>query len=339
MPRRALLSIALLSASWGACRPSPEEGRRSLEALQSDVAALREEVDARLASAGVASALAAPEGATILIGTRTSLVQEAVGWTARHYLNDVQLHLQPSVTVREGGDVDVRLGPLKVRAGEWQVAVAIERVEVSLGASNVRLSVADSTRFRIEALVDVHRGHGRAVVDFRWRAAAVPGLICGDFEIQDTYSGVVGPRRYTMQGYFHLEARDGRVYARPEFLQQIRVSPQPTSDSWTKIREALDRLNSPLECGLALDPGAMEDRIRDLLVTGFSFQLPASILKAVPLPASIAETVEVGGSTVGITAAPVRLALTPEWLWYAWDVQVGNGELDPDRAARDSAGR
>lgn len=334
MSRPALLSIALLCASCAPGRPGPEETRRSLEALRAEVAALRHELDARLASRadGPAPALDRPGDATVLIGVRTSLVQAAVGWMARHYLDDVRLHLEPSVLVRERGDVDVRLGPVSVRAGEWRVAVTIERIEVTLRAGDVRLSVADSARLGIEAPVEVGGGYGEAAVDFQWRAAAVPGVICRDFDIQERYSGVLGPRNYTMRGHFHLEARDGRIYARPEFYQDIRVSPQPTRASWTKIREALDRLNNPLACGLAMDPGGMEDRLRDLLSAGFTFRLPALVLRAVPLPASIAETVEVEGRNVGIAATPVRLSLTQEWLWHAWDVQVREADLDPDGA-------
>ena len=323
-PTAAGILLAGVLAIISSCRgqPSAATGESAeLNALRSEVQALRDSLSALVTetafSAGPGEAATGPD---VLIAIHTELVQELVGRTSEEYLSDVQLHLEPEALVDVGDEVRIKLGLFKVYAGKWNLKANIQRVRTSLSVSNIALTPADSNRFQMIVPVAVGEGEGEAVIDFKWDSATMATAVCRDFEVHDSFSGVVEPRTYEMPARVRLVASPTGVAATPEFTEQIEIRPEPTAESWDKVRQLLERQNSIFKCGFAIQPDAMEGMLRDLLRKGFSFRLPESILKPIPLPANISEDVRVGEKRITVEARPSLLELTEDWLWYGTDV-------------------
>lgn len=321
---------------------SCDEARPDRLAPAEELSTLRAEVAARADSArslfyGSAGGAAAEDTSDVLVAIRTDLVRDLVRRASASYLRDVRLHLAPDARVDVGDEVRVKLGLFNVYAGKWRLKANIRRIETSLRVHEITLAVADSNRFETLVPVEVSRGEGEADIDFTWDSATLAGALCSDFEVHDSFAGVVEPRLYEVPGRVRFVANGTGVAAVPEFTEQIEVRPEPTADSWAKIREMLERQNSIFKCGIAIQPEKMEGLLRGLLRNGFSFRLPPSIMKPIPLPAAVRQEVRVGEKTISVAASPSLLQLSPEWLWYGSHVSVEPGSTASHTGASSSA--
>ena len=330
--RRSLV-LALLPASctvFDLTDADPE-----LDALRAEVAALRAGANSRLARDTMLANVVADSNA-IAIGLRVAAVRDILSRAANRYLSDVRLHLRPNVVVNESDTVAARLGPLRIEAGTWEVAVTIQRVNALLSAESIEVAVTDSNRLDITVLVRVSEATGRALIDFRWDAAAATSIICGDFRVREPFTGYVNPRTYRVRGSFRLVTQRGEMVAIPVVYNQIPVSPQPTEASWARVREILNEQNHIFNCGIPLSPSGMETMLRELLTNGFRFRLPSSIIRAVTLPGSIRDEVDVGGRRAALSIIAQPPDLTAGWLWLRAAVRASaRGEapiqVDPVR--------
>lgn len=320
----ALLGVAGVAAGCDLGRaPDPALAERAR--LEAEVEALRDRLATRLAADSLVRQVAA-DSSDILIGLRTPLLRRLVGSATRRYLDQVRLHVAPDLVVHEADDVGLRIGPIRVKAGEWRVRVTILRIDGTLSADSVELAMADSNRLDVVIPVETRDGSGRARIDFEWDAEAATSLICRSFEVSETFSGLVSPRRYRIRGSFLFATEGERIVARP-VRRGARpvVSPEPTAEAWERVREILDRQNHIFRCGLALSPDGLERRLRELLTRGFRFELPDAILEPIILPASVREEVEVDGRTFGLIVRPLLLRLSSEALWYGASVRLVEG--------------
>ncbi|MGH7504572.1 MAG: hypothetical protein ACRELX_02935 [Longimicrobiales bacterium] len=309
--RLRFAALILVFAGCGPRSPATEEG---LVELRREVDALRSAAADRLAADSLIAGSPADSNA-VLVGLRTSMLRAVLGRAAARYFDDVRLHIRDTVVVTEDGDVRVRIGPVRVYAGQWDLTVSILRIDARLRADSLRLVFDDSSRIGIQLPVHVTDGSGEAMIDFAWDAATVTSVVCGDFSIRERFAGVVEPRTYQVRGAFLVEAGEEQIIARPVMTNRIGVSPQPTADSWARVREILNRQNHIFDCGLALSPPRMEAMLRDLLTRGFRFRLPESILRPLPLPASIGNEVDVAGRRVRVEIRPLAPRFSEEWLW------------------------
>lgn len=339
-PRSAWPALALSLASLEAACAGSEDRRAELRV---EVDSLRALFEQRLVEDTLVRRLADAEG-DILIGIRTAFVQDVARWTARAYLDDVELHLRPGVTVEEGDEVEVKIGPIAVNAGDWRVEVTINSVRARLRVDSIALAVADSNSMSALLAVRVSQGRGDADIHFVWDATTLASIVCRDFEMDETFGGVVEPFTYAVRGRYRFEASPEGILAIPAFERpRLRVSPLPTEESWDRARAMLDEQNDIFRCGLALRPDDMMDRLDRLLRTGFEFELPEVLFQPVRLPARIEDRVEVGPRTVDIRNAPVWLDLSPDAIWYGSTLEVEPGVADgapatgAERAGPDSA--
>jgi hypothetical protein len=317
---RTLCALAL-ALTAGCTVQDVTEADRGLDALRAEVASLRAAAGARLARDTMLTN-AVTDSNAIAVGLRVTTLREILSNTARRYLSGVRLHLRPNVVVRERDTVRVRVGPLSVEAGTWELAVTIRRVDALLSAQAIDVTVADSNRLDITVPVRVSEGTGEAVIDFRWDAAAVTSVVCGDFAVREAFTGYVEPRMYRVRGSFTLINEAGGVTARPVVHHRIPISPQPTQASWARVREILNEQNHIFNCGIALSPAGMEEKLRELLTRGFRFSLPASIIREVPLPGSFGEEVDVAGRRAIVSIQPAPPELTADWLWLRASVRA-----------------
>jgi hypothetical protein len=330
---RRALALALLTA--GCTVQHTTEPDAGLQALRAEVAALRTAAGARLA-ADTMLLYAVRNEKEIAVGLRVAALRDILSTAANRYLRSVQLHLRPNVVVRESDTVRMRLGPLNIEAGTWDLAVTIRRVDALLSAEAINVVVAGSNRLDVTVPIHVSNGTGVALIDFRWDAAAATSIVCGDFAVREPFTGYVAPRTYQVRGSFTLINQHGGVIARPVVHHRILVSPQPTQASWARVREILNEQNHIFKCGIPMSPSRMETMLRDLLTKGFRFRLPSSIIREVPLPGSFVEHVDVAGRRAIVSIEPVPPELTPDWLWVRASVRaLASGDapirVDPGR--------
>jgi hypothetical protein len=265
----------------------------------------------------------------IAVGLRVATVGDVLSKAAVRYLTDVRLHLRPNVVVRRGNDVAVSVGPVRVTAGSWELAVTILRVDATLSAESIELAVTGTDRLDVTVPVHVGSGTGEARIEFGWDAARATGLVCGDFVASEVFSATVEPRTYRMRGSFTLVSEDGGLVAKPTVHDRIAVSPVPTPASWNRVRQILQDQNRIFNCGLALSPSSVEEMLRDLLARGFRFSLPSSILRQVPLPGSILNQVEVAGRRAAVSIVSEPPLLMGEWIWLRASVAASVYEGAP----------
>lgn len=332
--RAGAATVAGLCACLAACSSGPSVDE--IQTLRREVDLLRDSLAARGRRPADLIAGAGARPGDVVIGLRTGMVVEVISAAAARYLSDVRLHLRGAVDVGAGDDVRLSLaGLFDVSVGHWTVDVTIERIDARLRADSILLSVPDSQHLAVTVPVQVLDGGGDAVVDFRWDARRVTSVVCGDFAIRERFSATVEPRTHRVEGYFVLRPDSAGVTAVPVMTEEVSVSPRPTAESWRRVRAVLEDQDRLFNCGLAISREGMESLLRDLLAEGFRFRLPASILRPVPLPASVADRVEVAGRSlaVGLETRPPRLG--PEWMWLAARVRVAEGAEDTSSALTD----
>ena len=301
--------------------PAPDPGR--MAALEAEIDSLEASFEGRAAADSVLAWAEAEEGEAIL-ALRTGFVQEIATWAARTYLDDVHLHLAPDVPVEEGDEVRTKIGPISAYAGRWRVRVTIRSVEATLSADSIALAVEDDDRMAAALAIGVSAAAGDADIDFYWDAATLASVVCRDFEVHETFGGVVDPFTYRVSGAFRFEAGPDGILAIPDFDRpRLRVRPRPTSESWSRVSALLDRQNNIFRCGLALSPDSMMEKLERLLGRGFEFRLPSVLFRPIRLPARFADRVTIRDRTIELGSEPVHLHLTPHAIWYGSNLLVG----------------
>lgn len=330
--RRLAWPCAVSLAAAGGCTASDElRAAAELDALRAEVAVLRAASAAAFESDPGLSAPAGSAHDAVVVALSVDMVRDVLGSAAARYLDRVRLHIRPDVVVRAGDEVRVRAGPITAYAGRWDLAVTIQRIDAVLQAGHVDLAAAGPDRLDVTIPVHIRGASGDALIDFTWDAARVAGVICGDFSVRETFSGVVQPRTELLRGHFSLIS-DGRgLVARPVLRERLSVSPVPTEESWSRVREILREQNHIFNCGLALSPDGLEERLRTLLERGFRYDLPSSVLRPIPLPGTIASEVEVGGRIVETEVVLEPPLLTTDWLWLRATVSARAYPEDSDQ--------
>lgn len=320
-PVVAVVVYAVLTAG---CTSSSEEpdSDEALVALRQQVVDLRSTVDVQLdPEIMLGEALAA---ADIVVRLRVGMLQELLTIASSHYLDDVQLHLSPGTVAREDNEVRTRIGPIRVRAGRWALHVRINDIRATLAAREPTITVASDDRFALHLPVRVESGTGTARINFEWDAATVTSVVCRDFEVDESFSATINTRDYELDGHFQVTPIDGSLVLDPNFPQRLDVQPEPTEESWAHVRQILRAQDKMFRCGLALNADDMETKLRGILQKGFRFRLPDSVLRPISLPSSISKSVQLGDHILAVVALPAGLQLTPEWLWYGIDVELGH---------------
>lgn len=301
-------------------------------ALEVEVEALTEAVGTRFAGDPAAGAVRADSGHVVLRADTefvTTLIRRATG----AWLDSVRLHIHDEIDV--GGDegrVSADLGLFDAPVGSWSIQATILEVEATLLADSAVVTVADTNRLALRIPVGVRDASGDARIRFAWDAAAVPGLLCGDFELDEVFSGFVEPDTYELVGFFEFSVRGHGVVADPRQTEVLRVSPTPEPEAWARVREVLEERDGILSCGLGLDPDALLERLGGLLAEGFEFRLPEALLQPIEMPVEIRRRIRVGEVERGLEVHPLSFGLTADALQYSVLVRsVAPEELEPGR--------
>jgi hypothetical protein len=123
-----------------------------------------------------------------------------------------------------------------------------------------------------------------------------------------------------------LAAEGDRIVARPEFpVQKIRISAEPSAETWAKVRATLSQLDEFEKCGIGLEVLSSDKVIALLtkvLTKGFKVKLPTKLVPTLELPASVSESVEVEDQQVELVVRPLHLRVEPRALWYSASVDA-----------------
>lgn len=325
--RRRVLMLLVAAVAAGAGCAGSGSGRvdrpdaPELEDLRGRVATARASVESRLAAETILAG-SGMSSRDVVLRLDTPTLKRIVAETVTEVLAEVRLDLRPGDRVTVGDEVEVSVGPLRVDAGSWVLAVDIERVRAVLEGGTPTLEVTGPDTFEIQLPVRVVSGSGFARLDFRWDASGLAGSVCRDFAVRETFAATIEPTDYVLEGSVRLVLEEGRIVIVPELDQRLLVQPEPTAESWRRVREILESQDRISRCGLALDVDAMQSRLRSLVREGFRFRLPADLLGRVALPASTTESVAISGTELKTELAAGGLRLTPEWLWTGLDVDL-----------------
>ncbi|HJO02359.1 MAG TPA: hypothetical protein QGG47_00135 [Acidobacteriota bacterium] len=207
--------------------------------------------------------------------------------------------------------------------------VSINDIQATLRAREPTIAVDSDDRFALHLPAHVERGTGTARISFEWDAATLTSVVCRDFKVDESFSATVNTRDYELDGHFQITPVDGSLVLDPIFPQRLDVQPEPTEESWAHVREILRSQDKMFRCGLALNADNMEAKLREILQKGFRFRLPESVLRPITLPSSVSKTVQLGDHVLAVAASPAGLKLTPQWLWYGIDVELGHEDDEP----------
>jgi hypothetical protein len=312
----SVTSLVLLPVlALGGCdRRNPAGGEAELASLREEVRALSDSASARFRADAWQPAV--HSGADLIaVGLRVDALRDILASAASQYLSDVRLHLRLDVVVRAGDEVRVRVGPVTALAGRWDLAVTVQRVDALLRAGSIDLTASDSNRIDLMIPVEVSDATGAALIDFKWDASTLASVACGDFAVREPFEGYVESRMYEMRGYVAVENERGRTVARPVLRDKIFVSPQPTAESWQRVRQILGEQDDIFNCGLALSPARVEEMLSGLLTEGFRFSLPESVLRPIALPSAVLDEVTVAGRRVSVAVVPEVPTVIGDRLW------------------------
>ena len=306
-----------------------------LAALRAEVRALGDSAERRFRSDSLAAVIPGDSTSSIAVGLDIAALREILSIAAAEYLDEVRLHLRLNAIVRAGDEVRARIGPVNAFAGRWSLIVTVQRVDALLRAGAIDIVAADSNRLDLTIPVHVSDATGGALIDFKWDAATLASVVCRDFAIRERFAGYIRPRTYQLRGHFEIVTEGGGMVAQPAVRDRISVSPQPTEESWERVREILRSQDRIFKCGLALSPEKMESMLRELLTEGFRFSLPESILRPIALPGSVLNEVEVEGRRVRIAVVPAPPRLAGERLWLRAAVSAAAFDDEPIRFQTD----
>lgn len=313
--RRALLLLA--AALQVSCHREPPTASPRLQELRQTHARLHERLEQLAAKDPLLAEVAADQG-EVAVGLRATLVRDLFKEVARRYLDRVDLDLNKDIRVQEGGEVKKKtfLGTLK--AGDWALDLTVHRVHGVFRAKAPRVDFAGTNSVRLGLSVVLEGAQGSTTVHFAWAASGVASVVCHDFQFDHDLDAVVLPDEYPVAGSFMLSAGAEKLLARPSFPDKaFRLRVDLTPESWAEVRKALDRQDTLLKCGIALDPDMLVPRLKDLARNGFDLKLPRSLFRPIELPASLRQSVTVEDRRVDLTVRPNALRVTRDTLWYS----------------------
>jgi hypothetical protein len=302
-----------------------DSGGPEVTALRARYAALVDSVLAVTAADTLLYQVAADSG-DVGVSIRPQLIERLVREAVGRYLDRVDLDIALEEDVREGDEVEVKTPFGKVKAGRWDVHVTIHRIRLTLGAKPPDVTVQHGDRLRVTLPIFVRGGTATATVRFNWDAKGAVSNACHDFNAALDVDGKGIPKEYVVFGDLVLTKQDDRVVARPEFpVQKVRISAEPSPQSWAKVRETLTGLNDVEKCGIGLEVLSENDVIellQKLLTKGFKVKLPTKIVPSLELPASLSESVDVEDQKVELRIEPLNVRMTSAALWYSANVGV-----------------
>ena len=123
---------------------------------------------------------------------RPRFVSDLVEEMAHRYLDEVELDLS-ALRAETEGTLRGRTFLGEVKAGEWELDVAVDDLRGRLQAGHPRLRF-HSDRIEIEMPVKVRPAFGTITLDFAWDSAGLANVVCSDFQLSRKLEGTCSSR-------------------------------------------------------------------------------------------------------------------------------------------------
>ncbi len=321
--RRTL--AAALATLPALCRDRVVEDEGALAALRREQAALQERLASAVARDPLATRVLAEPG-DLVLAIRTQVVADLVAEVAHRYFDKVELDL---AEVRASADGEVRaktfLGRIKV--GEWQVEVRVERLRGRLAAGHPRLEFHPD-RIDVEVPVKVRPAPGTIGLGFAWDSSGVASVVCDDFTVDRVLEGRVLEQQHRLAGAVRLSMGRRTLTATPVFEDRrvpLRVDLSP--ESWALVEEELLAQDTLSRCGILLKPAAVVEDLRGLAARGITVRLPEALFRSVRLPTHLEHRVSLGQRSVELSLASPVLRVGQDLLWTT--ANLATGEAGP----------
>ena len=317
-----LVSALLVLAS---CRPAIKPGPLAPNPTLTDLGAqyerLRKRLERRVSTDPI---LQAPELdlADIVIGARTAFLAEMTTDAIPVYFDHIDLDLGNQVEWRKEGPASVKVLLANVHAGTWSIHVGFPRLQGILHADRPKI-VPKGGVLEAAVPVSIVGGEGEALITVRWNAAAVAGLVCGDFVHQIAVNGKARPRAYELYGRWSLESDGANLIMQSEIDSQLlELHVDIPETSWQRVRDLVRTQAEQGGCGMVLDESKAESRLREFLDRGIQVRLPRNLNPSTRLPTQFAPTFDVLDRTLSATVKASRPVLASEAMWVGWTVTV-----------------
>jgi hypothetical protein len=306
--------------SWEpATDPSlPPEQR--LARLRQEHEALHQRLEQQLAADTVLVEMSRVRGDLVALVPAPVAVQVAAE-VVRRYLDRVELELE-GLRFHKEAELHRETFLGRLHAGDWSLGARVHRVRGVLRAGTPKITLPGRNRVDVAVPVHIESGRGEATLDFAFDSKGLAGLVCRDFELSETVQGTVPRDVHTARGHFQVDIHEGNLVARPRFDRTYRIAVEPTSQAWEKARAALETQDKLFRCGLAMEPAAVLEQIRQIVAKGLRVRLPEKLFRPLSLPVQVSREVEVGDRHVRLEVADSSLDLGRERLTVAASVRA-----------------
>ena len=273
----------------------------------------------------------------VIVAIRPSLVERVIKEVSFHYLDRVELNLEPHIQVHHTRDVQKKTFLGKVKGGTLTVNIDIRQIKGLMLSKPPTVVFAGANRLNLTVPVRVEKGEGMADFFFKWDSAGLANLFCKDFQFTEKLKGTILSASYPVVGAFVLSATPSAIVATPAFAEQkFRMRFDLTPESWARVRSAIESQDTFGKCGVAIDPPAIMEKLKALGQRGFDVKLPRSLVRTVNLPAKIEQQVNVQDNIVQLAVKPGILSLDKDTLVFSSAVSAM--ALQPGRPRKPANG-
>jgi len=299
-------------------RLPPAPTAQELERLRQERVALQARFSKLTSSTDELDLASAPPG-NLLIGVSPGFVRGLVQEVATGLLHNVRLSLR-NLKVHHEGEIRASLLFKERKLGDFKLDLSVDRVTGMLHPGTPRLTFGGD-RIGITLPVSLTSPGGQATLRWRWTGQGITGAVCGDMDVTRVVTTRVVPATYTIKGAFKLSTFEGAVVAQPEFgTVKIPLLLEPTEEAWAVVEQLVE--DQRQLCEIALRKIDVRQQLEGLLGQGISVKLPSKIFRPIRLPATVNQSLDLGGKPVKLTVRPIGLVVTPKRLWYGAHVEA-----------------
>jgi len=170
--------------------------------------------------------------------------------------------------------------------------------------------------------VSLEKGEVKAKLIFKWDGRNLAGVVCGDLSGEHDLQATIPPVLVRVRGRFDVTAAGEKVIVRPRIAPvEVAFTVEPLQRTWDFVDDLIESKSAV--CEAALRKAAVGQKVRDLVSRGFKVTLqPQNWLRAMALPASFRDTLDVQGTSAGLAITPTAVSITKTRIWYGANVAV-----------------
>jgi hypothetical protein len=321
--RLAVVTLAgLATLPAGRRDPESDEALR-LATLVREHAALSLRLESAVGRDPLATRVFDGQPGLVLL-TRPKVVTDLVAEVAQRYFDQVEIDLA-AVRASAGGETRAKTFLGRIKLGEWQVGVRVERLRGRLEAGRPRLRF-HTDRIDVEVTVRVRPAPATIALAFAWDSSGLANAVCDDFAVDRVLEGRVLEQQHVLSGAVRLSMGPRFLTATPLFEDRtVALKVDLAHDSWAAVEKELLAQDTLSRCGILLKPDVVLAKLRRLAARGIDVRLPEALFRTVRLPAHIEGRVTLGNRAVDLALANAGLRVGRDLLWSTASLSADAG--------------